>query len=203
MKIKKIVCLLACLFMAFVSRADSLTYNGYTLDRENGVITDPRGLEWLRWSKTVNKGESVRDVVSRYSDDGWRIATSSEVLVLLNDFGVNWTSLNASKTQFSGFEETVGDNVRDELDLQLIALFGETPCPIDESLYKYDDLKFTSVYFEADNFSPYIHKRISLLDDLESVTLGVRDSRGYVIGHRASNNYQGYKMFTGVALVKD
>lgn len=199
---KKIIYLVMGLTLSSAAQSENVIFNSYILDTETNVVTDPRGLQWLQWSETVG-ATSVQNVVADYESEGWRIATSNEILQLLNDFDVNFNSLKYSKMQVASFTETIDDIVDNELDLQLISLFGQTPTPIDSSIYNDNELKHSSVYFEADNYSSSHFKRVTILDDLKSNIPGILDSKGYVIGHRINQYFSAYAPFSGVALVRN
>jgi hypothetical protein len=57
--------------------------NGYTRD-DASVVVQGVGLEWLKWDVTV--GQSIESALRLYADQGWRLATNSEMADLFNDF---------------------------------------------------------------------------------------------------------------------
>lgn len=202
MRIKKTICSLFFLMTAGITHANTITYNGYSLDQETHIITDPHGQEWLQWSETTAGGISVWDVESKYLDRGWKIATTDQMLELLRDFGVNFPKVPYAKSQYATFDITEYDNVYYELDLQLIALFGQTPHSIDSTLYKANDIKHSTVYFKEPSTQYLRYRKIRVLDDLISNTQGVLDSRGYIAILRGSNDYNQYSAYAGVALIR-
>ena len=65
--------------------AEIIFHNGYKLDNESNTISDPYGLEWLRWSETSN----IKDLYETYLDytsDGWQLANNFQMSRLFNDF---------------------------------------------------------------------------------------------------------------------
>lgn len=79
--------ILAIALTVFLSSNTSAGLIGYTLDQSTGVISAPdRGLEWLQWERTVTLSPS--QAISERRDEGWRLATSSEVFSLFDDFSL-------------------------------------------------------------------------------------------------------------------
>ena len=91
-KTTKLCFALAILFTASQVSAIS-SYPTWYSDASIGDSIEYNGLEWLTWDKTTNM--SITDALSVYSNDGWRLASNTEVctmfdsLFALNDVGFN------------------------------------------------------------------------------------------------------------------
>jgi hypothetical protein len=83
--IQKILLAACIVAMPVATHAGSITPgHGYTRDVTSNVVQGG-ALEWLKWDVTV--GQSIDSALREYGDDGWRLATNSEMASLFNAFG--------------------------------------------------------------------------------------------------------------------
>ena len=70
---------------SFFANASLISYSGYTLDTDTSIVTGG-GLEWQRWPSTNGLGLTEFNLLSNGYYSGWRLATSDEVIGLLDAF---------------------------------------------------------------------------------------------------------------------
>lgn len=105
--------------LSFFANGSTVSYAGYTLDTETNIVTGA-GLEWMRWSSTVGTGLTDLNY-NAYS--GWRLATSDEVVGLLDAFSPVSLSDAVANTGSFSYSAPYADGL-DSFD-QLINIMGD------------------------------------------------------------------------------
>ena len=105
------------LAISWQTSANITSYNGYEL---NGDVVSNGNLEWLQWSTT--DGLSMRQALNNYEQDGWSLASNSQVNALFGAFGFNATTQESSRVNtYSDY--TFADDANHD---HFIELFGST-----------------------------------------------------------------------------
>jgi len=114
----RILILALILFALTISSANAtlITKRNFTLDTDTNLISG-NGLYWKRWDQTVDL--SIDEALNLYSSDGWRLASSNEMVGLFNVFFSDY-DWNTALDENSGRGEYVRiNNYKD-----LISIFG-------------------------------------------------------------------------------
>ena len=139
------------------ANATLISHYGYTLDTNTDIVSDGQ-LEWLRWDVTRDSYDTVNNVLAQYAPEGWRLASNTEMVQLIEDFDF--------QTGFTAIENVTLDtglrpmNSVSELPyLSFFELFGITnfdACPYDgcdgsQAVYGSDEdndnkVKFASIH---------------------------------------------------------
>jgi hypothetical protein len=122
------------LFAGFQANATLIDNGDYSTDTESG-------LDWLDWTLTVDKTQA--EALTQFGGAGWRIATESEALGLMEnffdvDFGYSTYLHNSVVLDFSANRS------------QFVGLMGQTHGPISET-YTYSLIEGVGK-FGVDNF---------------------------------------------------
>lgn len=109
MKLKTLVkhiCILSTLLICHSTNAAIIKQNDFSLDTDTNVVTG-NGLNWTRWDTLA--GVSINQALSLYAPDGWRLASSEEMVEMYSHFipSVNWV---ASLDENSGIGEFISDD---------------------------------------------------------------------------------------------
>lgn len=154
-----LICFLSSVFIAQAVQAAIIFYDGhagydsFSLDTSTNIITgfvtpddntfsdvhnftastfllNNERIDWLRWDET--KGMTVKEALDKYSEQGWRTSTSTEVAFLLNsfDFGIEWDD-DPSTDQ--SLKKKAGPELQQEV-LKFFSLFGATNSTIDNAV---------------------------------------------------------------------
>ena len=105
------------LAISWQTSANITSYNGYEL---NGDVVSNGNLEWLQWSTT--DGLSMRQALNNYEQDGWSLASNSQVNALFGAFGFNQGSFENTDVMTRGGYTSQDETVYDDF----IELFGRT-----------------------------------------------------------------------------
>ncbi|WP_349344057.1 PEP-CTERM sorting domain-containing protein [Marinobacter sp. MMG032] len=82
------VALLFALALGGGAQASLISYNGYIHETGTEIVTGG-GLEWLRWDATRNSYlGSLSTPLDLFRDDNWRLASVSEMSMLMTDWGL-------------------------------------------------------------------------------------------------------------------
>lgn len=71
---------IALIISAISANSSALTVSALEEDASSEAL----GLEWIKW--TVTAGMSIDEALTAYSEDGWRLATNSEMASLFNKY---------------------------------------------------------------------------------------------------------------------
>ena len=94
-----------------------ISYNGYEL---NENIVSKGNLEWLQWSQT--DALSIPQALSSYEQDGWNVASNSQVNTLFEAFGFTPSNENYYMLRFDPYTADVDEDEHDNF----VELFGAT-----------------------------------------------------------------------------
>lgn len=119
MKLKTLVkhiCILVTLLLCHSTNASIIKQNDFSLDTSTNIITG-NGLNWTRWDTLA--GFSINQALTLYSADGWRLASSDEMIGMYSHFlsGIDWSSARDENTE-------VGDIISEDDYRDLVAIFG-------------------------------------------------------------------------------
>ncbi|WP_158769006.1 hypothetical protein [Paraglaciecola sp. L1A13] len=95
--------ILTLLLSSHAAYASLIVRGGFSLDTGSNTITG-NGLNWSRWDAVV--GVSISQALGLYASDGWRLASSEEMVGMYSHFipGVDWA---ASLDENSGIGEFI------------------------------------------------------------------------------------------------
>lgn len=112
----KYVCILSVVCVSHYANGALITRNNFSLDTSTNIITG-NGLNWTRWDTLANV--SINQALNLYSADGWRLASSDEMIGMYSNFipGVDWSSARGENSAVSDFISV--DDYHD-----LITIFG-------------------------------------------------------------------------------
>ncbi|ABG39608.1 hypothetical protein Patl_1082 [Paraglaciecola sp. T6c] len=119
MKVKTLVkhiCIFATLLLCHSTNASIIKKNDFSLDTSTNIITG-NGLNWTRWDTLA--GVSINQALGLYAADGWRLASSDEIIGMYSHFlsGVNWSMAQGENSGVNDFISV--DDYKD-----LITIFG-------------------------------------------------------------------------------
>lgn len=114
----KCVCILSVVCMSHYAKGALITRNNFSLDTSTNIITG-NGLNWTRWDALANV--SINQALNLYSSEGWRLASSDEMIGMYSHFlsGIDWSSARDENTE-------VGDIISEDDYQDLVAIFGVT-----------------------------------------------------------------------------
>ena len=121
MYISRVFSFLILMLMGAHSYAGVISYAGYSRDMNSTVVTGG-GLQWMQWTETLN--ETRFSALNKYSSSGWRLATESDVITLVQAFFGTEYYLHEDGWRDYGWEGY--DTVGEEAYISFIDLFGNT-----------------------------------------------------------------------------
>lgn len=168
---------LLCLFiyLPLPGYAETISYNGYTLDTETNIVTGG-GLEWLQWDVTV--GQSINTALTNYGGDGWRTATNTEMAALYNEFGFGVVFDTDENTPQSA--TLVDDQYSFGSANEFINLFGDTYQAAGNSYNYGDQFERSSAVFGGDQDSDNLYNLASVSDEYTSSDGDPESGRAYL-----------------------
>ncbi|MDO6838781.1 hypothetical protein Q4602_04825 [Paraglaciecola chathamensis] len=112
----KHICILFVICMSNFSNGAIITRDAFSLDTNTNIITG-NGLNWTRWDTLA--GVSITQALDLYAADGWRLASSDEMVGMYSNFipGVDWSIARGENSAVSDFISV--DDYQD-----LISIFG-------------------------------------------------------------------------------
>ena len=195
-KTSYLMMLLASLFVSSNVNASILTINDYTLNTDTNIVSKGQ-LQWLQWDQTV--GLSIDHAL--LLNDGWQLATTSNVASLFNDFfGASSWSTNENQESTFGLEASENDQAFKDF----VALFGFTARSYDSSATTFfdhyygvnalfgDDLDMDGYFQKASARDAYLYNHSG-----EEFAVGAYAS---MTGDEYTKDYS--NAYSGVALVR-
>jgi hypothetical protein len=110
-----------CCILQTQALAGIMNYAGYSHDDSTNIITGD-GLEWMRWDVTVD--QSINIALNKYSTDGWRLASNTEMTSLFNNFMFTYTFPD-KENAFLSFKRAYTASKNDSHD-RFVEMFGHT-----------------------------------------------------------------------------
>lgn len=112
----KYVCILSVVCMSHFAHGALITRNDFSLDTSTNIITG-NGLNWTRWDTLA--GVSINQALGLYAADGWRLASSNEMIGMYSHFisGIDWHSAQGENSEVSDF-------ISEDDYQNLVAIFG-------------------------------------------------------------------------------
>lgn len=80
---KNIFLALVCCAASFATQAGLIQFQDYSRLTTSSVVKTKQ-LEWLQWDQT--RGMSIKTALETYSNAGWTLASSGQMVALFNDF---------------------------------------------------------------------------------------------------------------------
>lgn len=124
---KGLITALCLSFTTFNAIAALITYNGYTLNEDTNIVSNS-SLEWLQWDET--KSFTIKSAVDSYEAEGWRLATTKEMVGLFNDFGFGyyqpWVEDETISQAELRYNDYLVEDISTDPELQFVALWGWT-----------------------------------------------------------------------------
>ena len=102
----KYVCILSVVCVSHYANGALITRNNFSLDTSTNIITG-NGLNWTRWDTLANV--SINQALNLYSADGWRLASSDEMIGM-------YRSAYAFYTDYDPVAGISADNSRNTVD---------------------------------------------------------------------------------------
>ncbi|QHJ11412.1 hypothetical protein FX988_01641 [Paraglaciecola mesophila] len=98
----KYVCIFSVVCMSHFAHGALITRNDFSLDTSTNIITG-NGLNWTRWDTLA--GVSINQALTSYSEAGWRLASSDEMIGMYSHFisGIDWHSAQDENSEVSDF----------------------------------------------------------------------------------------------------
>lgn len=190
------------LILAFSYSANSatITYYNYTLDTDTNIVTDGN-LQWLQWDET--KGMSVNEALAAYSTDGWRVANSTEMTALLNNFpfGITFDEDSTVHTSNSLYDEILSYGLAN----QFIELFGNTSDDPGTSING-DQYEMSAAFYVSKDSRNWVNRAYVYDEWSRSLEPGAEVLPGRIVHDQRGPYGTGYTntsySSTGVALVR-
>lgn len=112
----KHICILLVICMSHFSNGAIITRDAFSLDTTTNIITG-NGHNWTRWDALA--GVSITQALDLYAAEGWRLASSDEMVGMYSNFipGVDWSIARGENSAVSDFISV--DDYQD-----LISIFG-------------------------------------------------------------------------------
>lgn len=87
----KHICILSTFLICHSTNASIIKQNDFSFDTSTKIVTG-NGLNWTRWDAVV--GVSINQALELYASDGWRLASSNEMVGMYSHFipGVDWAA---------------------------------------------------------------------------------------------------------------
>lgn len=117
-----LIVLIALLVTPFSLKAATISYNGYTLNTTNNIVTGA-GLDWLQWDETA--GQSADFALGAYGTLGWRLASNAEMAVLFNSFSFGAQDFDSLENT-SDYRSYAWNSDENSSSNHFISLFGDT-----------------------------------------------------------------------------
>lgn len=180
----------------------SLVELGYSLNNTSNIVTDSnRNLEWLQWDMTT--GMSIEEGLAIYSQDGWELASNTQMAHLMND-----ANLNSSETGVSfDSNESTGQKISSEhvntvSSAEFIYMFGDTFTSAGYSCCgESDAVEFSRAVFGDENSNDWFNTA-TVIGSYQS--FDGTSSNGYAEMKAESSNYTSTNSHStyGLALVR-
>ncbi|MCG7649109.1 PEP-CTERM sorting domain-containing protein [Alteromonas sp. MmMcT2-5] len=178
--------------------AELITYGEFSKEENSDVVTG-LGMEWLQWSST--RGMSINSALSSFSQNGWRLASITEVTALFNYFvpEYEWIeSESVTQQRTTGRSDELSPD--SETDVQFQTLFGYTYSARASDYLEGDGLNKTEAIFGSDDNGNNYYGLAGLYDDFTVFNGNRNVGNAYLTKdqHVASFAFPRY----GVALVR-
>jgi len=128
--LKKTLLATSLLVTSVASQAALISYNGYERDTASNIVKGG-GLEWLMWDAT--KSWTTSGAVKKYSDEGWKLATNSQMVSLFNafQFGKSDWSNTERLDQYSFMDWSPHENGPHNKFMKLFGVHNTVSCGVE------------------------------------------------------------------------